>query len=89
MTEVATPGTAAPSHMAAGDARDSNREVHVRGGDEYVRFKKLQQQLEFLNTMEDYVVRALLWRGRQRLTRACRKTSSGICGVSWYARRRR
>ena len=68
MTEVATPGTAAASHMAAGDARDSNREVHVRGGDEYVRFKKLQQQLEFLNTMEDYVVRARLWRGQQRLT---------------------
>lgn len=28
-------------------------------GDTFVRYKKLQQQLEFLNTMEEYVVRTL------------------------------
>jgi hypothetical protein len=29
-------------------------------GDTFVQYKKLQQQLEFLNTMEEYVVRTLL-----------------------------
>lgn len=28
-------------------------------GDTFVQYKKLQQQLEFLNTMEEYVVRTL------------------------------
>lgn len=28
--------------------------------DTYLRFKKLQQHLEFLNTMEEYVVRILI-----------------------------
>ena len=37
---------------------------YVKNGDVYLQYKKLQQQLEFLNTMEDYVV--------------CKKNGGGI-----------
>ena len=49
-----------PADAHASTSQVPSGQPAVRSGrDTYLYFKKLQQQLEFLNTMEDYVVRRL------------------------------
>ena len=67
-------GTVTPTSMPASALSHIPRDVAQEGGDQYVHFKKLEQQLEFLNTMEDYVVRALPRRCRSHRRKSNKRT---------------
>lgn len=60
MEEIGILPTDAHASTSQVPSGQSGGQPAVRSGrDAYLYFKKLQQQLEFLNTMEDYVVRRL------------------------------